>query len=149
MMNTETFAFIGLIVNGIATLLLYSTVLEMRKGTYAQAFKAALDILQQEDVRNARKFLFRELEKKPYQDWSQEDRDKAEIVGYTYDALGMMIRHKMLLRQHIDSWDRSIRESWKILEPMAEDYREQKGFKERWEDYEKLATHSDEVLEEF
>jgi len=112
---------------------------EMRRTTQAQAYSIAVDRLQDESVRDARRKVF-SLEKKPLDKWTKKDVAAAEVVCHTYDVVGQMVRHKLLSKEIIvDSWGPSLRMSWPILEPLIKKYREDFSAEETWDDYEWLA----------
>ena len=128
----------------ITAFILRSQVSEMRKATYADAYKAAVDILQADDVREARKIVFRYLTDKPLEQWNEEEKDIAEKVCSTYDLVGLMVREGMLPEKFIvDGWGASLRKSWRILSPMIVSYRAQRNSLELWDDYERLAKEAE------
>lgn len=115
----------------------------LRKTVYANTFKAARDILQEETVRKARGLVIQELQGKLVDQWNAQERDAAEIVCHTYDTVGIMVRHDMLPAAYIiDSWGHSLIETWKILKPLAEKYREERCTPDFYDDYEYLAEQA-------
>ncbi len=116
---------------------------EMRNATYATTYKAAVDILQPEDIRSARRFVFVELADKPFENWSKDDKREAEKVCHTYDTVGQMVRHGILPKKFIvDSWGASLRNSWRILSPLVISLRTQTNSTEVWDDFEWLAKEA-------
>jgi|GEM_PF-2881355 len=117
---------------------------EMRRTTQAQAYSVAREILQDEKVRKARRAVFQLGQKgKSLQEWSEEDIENAEIVCHTYDAVGQMVRYKLLPKKFIiDSWGPSLRQSWPILSPLIYKYRKDWNAFEVWDDYEWLANEA-------
>ena len=116
---------------------------EMRNATYATTYKAAVDILQPEHIRSARRFVFNELADKPFEDWNEDDKREAEKVCHTYDTVGQMVRHGILPKSFIvDSWGASLRKSWRILSPLVVSLRTQLNSTEVWDDFEWLAKES-------
>jgi hypothetical protein len=116
---------------------------EMRSATFANTYKAAIDILQPEHVRAARRFVFRELAPRPFCDWSEVDKQEAEKVCHTYDTVGMMIRYGVLPKEFVvDNWGDSLRNSWRILAPLVASLRTQRNYAELWDDFEWLASEA-------
>ncbi len=116
---------------------------EMRKATYASMYKTARDILQAEDLRDARRFVFVNLENKPFESWTDDERREAEKVCHSYDAVGQLVRYDILPKRFIvDSWGDSLRRSWRILSPLVVSYRVQRNSMEIWDDFEWLATEA-------
>ncbi len=112
---------------------------EMQRTTQAQTYLSAVDRLQAEEVRQARRAVFR-LKDKPLEDWTAEDRQSAEIVGHTYDVVGQMVRYSLLKRKFIlENWGHSLRDIWPILRPLIKEYREDWHAPKVWDDFEWLA----------
>jgi|SRR3972149_4416737 len=115
---------------------------EMQRTTQAQAYSVAVDRLQDEKVREARRLIFK-LTGKPLEKWSGDEKAAAEVVCHTYDVVGQMVRHNLLSKKIIlDSWGPSLRRSWPILEPLVKNYRQEFSANEFWDDYEWLATEA-------
>lgn len=134
-------ALITVILNTIAVRIMNQTVEAMEKGMSAQNFKAAWDILQDERVREARRHVFSTLKDKTYSNWSDTDKQHAEIMCHTYDAVAIMIRNGMLPSDLIvPHWAPTISGSWHIVKPMVEEYRSQRKDPQKWDDYEWLAS---------
>jgi len=114
-----------------------------RISTYAGAYKAIVEILQAEEIRSARRYLFENLEKKPFESWNQEDRQEAEKVCHTYDSVGQMVRYGFIPKQYVvDSWGASLRRTWAITLPLVYEFRQQNNAAEIWDDYEWLAKEA-------
>jgi hypothetical protein len=85
---------------------------EMRRATYAAAFKAVYDMLQTDDVRNARRFVFVTLANKSFDSWTEEEKREAEKVCNSYDTAAIMVRNGMIPVQVVaDNWGDSLRRS--------------------------------------
>jgi hypothetical protein len=107
----------------------------LRTTVYAQVYTTAFNLLQAE-ARNARRLIF-SLRAKPLDEWTEIERHQAEIVCYTYDHVGTMVRYDMLpIDIIIDSWGASLRHSWEILQPLINKYRQEGS--ELWDAYEYL-----------
>src|SRR6266508_5363110 len=128
----------------IATLFyLQREVHEARISTYAGAYKATVEILQAEEIRNARRYLFENLENKAFESWNELDKREAEKVCHTYDSIGQMVRYGFIPKQYVvDSWGASLRRSWVITLPLVFEYRQQNNAAEIWDDYEWLAKEA-------
>lgn len=117
----------------------------MRRTTLAQSYGVAREILQAEEVRQARKTIFElGLRGKKIKQWNKTEIKSAEIVCHTYDSVGQMVRNNLLKRKIIiDSWGHSIRRSWTILEPLVQKYRLEWNSPAVWDDFEWLAKISE------
>jgi len=111
---------------------------EMRKSRQLDAYINIVQILQNEEIRGARRTLISKLTKKDFEEWTEEDRNQAEKVCHTYDTVGMMS-----LEKHIDSklvtagWHYSITTCWEACCPMIKEYRKTRG-EDYWDNFEKL-----------
>jgi len=127
----------------ITLVYLKSELHEMRLATYASAYKSIVDILQTDEVLEARDYLFNILVDKPFKSWNKKDKQKADKVCRSYDAVGQMVRHEFLPKEYVvDSWGDSLRRSWSILSPHVFDRRKQRNSAEIWDDFEWLAKEA-------
>jgi hypothetical protein len=111
-----------------------------RQANYATAYKVAYDILQTQEIRDARKHVFEVLKLKAYSKWSDKDKDEASKVCQSYDAVGQMVLNKMLPEAYIvDNWFVGLRDSWGILKPLVIQYRIDRDYPKNWDDFEYLA----------
>lgn len=117
---------------------------EALRGTiHAQAFKAAMDILQVESVRQNRGVVLSQLKDKQLAQWSDDEKGAAESVCHTYDCVGIMVRSGMLPVELVaDHWGDSLRRTWAIVAPLVSMYRLERDSCEIWDDYEYLATEA-------
>lgn len=121
---------------------------ETQRTTQAQTYTTVLSHLQNEEVRRARRVVFRLKWKSP-KDWSREEIDAAEIVCHTYDAVGQMVQHEFLSKEMIlKNWGYSLRKSWPILSPLIKEYRRRRDACELWDDYERLAKTAIQAYDE-
>ena len=98
------------------------------QASQAQAFAIAAGIMQADKVRLARKLTFKLLREKDFVVWSTTERGQAEVVCYTFDQIGIMIKNGMVKPQIIyDGWYSTVIESWKILEPFICNTRKEYG----------------------
>lgn len=147
---TAIFTALGSCGTCVSTLILLATIFmvrkelhEIRKATYASVFKTVGDILQAEDVRDARRFVFVNLENKPFESWTGDERRIGEKVCHTYDIVGQLVRRDIFPKEFIvDSWGNSLRKSWRILSPLVVSYRAQWNSMEVWDDFEWLAKEA-------
>jgi len=114
---------------------------EMHTTTLAQSYSVARGILQDEEIRQARKAIFELGRKgKKLEKWNKSDIKNAEMVCHTYDSVGQMVRNNLLKKKVvIDNWGPSLRRSWPILEPLVNKYRSEWDAPEVWDDFEWLA----------
>jgi hypothetical protein len=113
------------------------------KSAYAAAFKTASDILQSAQARDARRIVITGVQNPNFKEWTQAQKNAAEIVCHTYDQVGILVRYGLLPAEYIaDSWGDSLRKCWNSCKPMVLAYREQRGSFEFWDDFEFLALES-------
>jgi hypothetical protein len=102
----------------VAAVLVVWQVVEMRKTTYASAFKAVYDMLQDESLRQNRRFVMRHLRIREFVSWSDEDIQRAERVCHSYDCVGIMCRSGFIPTDVVaDSWGDSLRTCWNVVQP--------------------------------
>lgn len=65
-------------------------VREMQRATHAVAFKVVYDMLQSDTCRADRGFAMGELATKPFDQWTPDERKRAERVCQNYDSVGIM-----------------------------------------------------------
>lgn len=141
-LNSIDWATLSNIAIVISVLFIIRQLRETRYTTHAQAYSAAVEILQEEKVRQARKIIFT-LKEKPLAKWTKQEVEAAEKVCHTYDVVGQMTRHHLLLKEIIiDSWGPSLRNSWLILSQLVNKYRNDFGATEYWDDYEWLVIEA-------
>lgn len=130
----------------VAAVLVVWQVVEMRKTTYASAFKAVYDMLQDESLRQDRRFVMRHLRVREFASWSDEDIQRAERVCHSYDCVGIMCRSGFIPPDVVaDSWGDSLRTCWNVLRPLVEKYRVDRNAPELWDDFQWLARRAVEI----
>ncbi|NUP25223.1 MAG: hypothetical protein HOQ44_00750 [Nocardia sp.] len=130
----------------VAAALVVWQVFEMRKTSYASAFKAVYDILQSESLRQDRRLVMRELRTRDHTAWSDEEIQRAERVCHSYDCVGIMCRSGFIPADVVaDSWGDSLRTCWNVLEPLIGKYRGDRNAPELWDDFEWLARRAVEL----
>jgi hypothetical protein len=115
----------------------------LQQSNYATAYQVARDILQDQDIRNARNYVLNALKNKSYENWDDQDKAEAEKVCQSYDSVGQMVRNKMLPKEYIvDNWLAGLKKSWELLQPFVKDYRAKWDYPKHWDDYEYLAKEA-------
>ena len=124
----------------VTALIIVWQIREMRRSTSATAFKAAYDILQTDRHREEREFVMSVLKEKPFTDWNDDDKKRAERVCQSYDVIAIMCKHGFLPTAAIaEEWGDSLRKTWSVLAPLVSAYRVERNSKEFWDDFEWLA----------
>jgi hypothetical protein len=149
----ETWTIIGAIATVLASIATAAAVFlmacelrEMRYANYAQTFIFTVQWLQDEKTRQARQTTF-QLRGKPLESWSEEETVAAETVCHTYDAIGTVTSSRLVPKKMvIDNWGASIGDSWDILSPLVEKYRQERNAPETWDGFEWLASESKKRL---
>lgn len=130
----------------VAAVLVVWQVVEMRKTTYASAFKAVYDMLQDESLRQDRRFVMRHLRVREFASWSDEHIQRAERVCHRYDCVDIMCRRGFIPPDVVaDSWGDSLRTCWNVLQPLVEEYRADRNAPELWDDFQWLAGRAVEI----
>lgn len=130
----------------VAAALVVWQVTEMRRATYASAFKAVHDLLQTEELRKDRRFVMADLSGRPVETWTEAEIVRAERVCASYDSVGVMCRMRFIPVDVVaDSWCNSIRTSWGVLRPLVEKYRADREAPEFWRDFQRLAGRANEL----
>lgn len=123
----------------VSVVFLIIQIIELRRATQAQTFATALEKLQNEEIRAARRTVF-QLKDKNCVNWSEDEIKEAEKVCHTYDSVAIMVRNKLLPITIIENWKYSLTHSWEILSPLITKYRNERPHPELWENFEWLAT---------
>jgi len=128
-MNWEAVSAIATAASGlfvlVSVVMLAWQIRELRTATYAQSYMRALELLSDEETRNARAIVYGILDqRKPLESWSRAEIVAAERVCGRYNDVGMMVRYKMVPRNFImDSYEESLGRSWDGVTPLVEHYR--------------------------
>lgn len=153
---TNVIAVISLLCNCCSMPILFGTLMVAiwqtnlsRKANHATAYKAVIDILQTQDIRDARNHVMETLKDKPYEKWNPKDRLEASKVCHSYDAVGQMVRNGMLPKEYvIHHWAAGLRNSWDVLAPYIKAMREKVDFAKHWDDYEYLVKETERFFVE-
>jgi len=125
-MNGETYNLINFIVQTIIGVAIISTfvvyycqLMAMRNASKGQNTISIINILQDSEVRKARKIVIKELALKEYVTWTDDEKDSASIVCSNYDMLSILISKKGFVENKIfiDNWGPSIIKCYNILKP--------------------------------
>ncbi|GEM_PF-5949659 len=125
---------------------------QAKRASNAEYFFRAIDQMQNENTRNARRRVFElyfDVENPtPLSEWSLEDRSTGEIVCQTYDTVGMMVRNGFVEEEIIlSSWCSSIVKSWKSTKEIVIDRRKIEG-EEFWTNFQWLYERTVKYLNE-
>lgn len=124
----------------LAAVIVIWQVWDARRAAHASSFKVAYDILQDEEIRGARRVVMAELRTKDVETWTAAEVAAAERVCQSYDSVAIMCRLRYLPTDVIaDSWGDSIRKTWRVVLPLVEKYRVERDASEFWDDFEWLA----------
>lgn len=83
-----------------------------------QNFIALMNFLQDEEVRDARRFVITKLSSKPLSDWTEEDGQIAARVCSTYDMAGLLAREGLIPQAPlVNSWKSGIEKCYEVLTP--------------------------------
>jgi hypothetical protein len=155
MNNWEIAANVSTVVSSIVLVitLLFGLrqLVEMKRATNLSLFIKILDILQTEDVRNARRIVLSALKDKHYTSWMSTEIHEAEKVCHTYNTVGRILRFSACPKHIVIRPARdSILKTWYILKPLVKKYQDERGT-DFYEDYEWLVfeaerTPPDKVL---
>ena len=127
----------------IATIIILTfEIRNQRKAIQADAYKAIIDILQDQIVRRARKHVLTKLKNKPFNKWNSKDIRNAEEVCQTYDAVGQLVENGFIPEKFvIDNWGHSILPCWKNTKALVCKFRCENNAPEIWNDFENLANN--------
>lgn len=130
----------------VAASLVVWQIAEMRRATYAAAFKALHDMLQAEELRQDRRLVMTHLRNRPVASWTDDEIVRAERVCASYDSVGIMCRMRLVPVDLVaDTWCDSIRNSWNVLRPLVEKHRSDRGAPEFWSEFQRLAGRANEL----
>jgi hypothetical protein len=100
--DTIFVALLGIVINAISALALLITAIimasqtrELRRSATATAFESTYMILQKENARSDRNNIFN-LENKSYDKWTKIEKETAERVCCSFDAVGIMCKNNMI-----------------------------------------------------
>ena len=112
----------------------------LRRSSYAECYDIVIRRLQDENVRKARAELFKLNEaRKAASEWTDNEKEAAEIVCHTYATVGMMARDGTIPMRIVRNWDYSLVKSWVAAEPLVLKYRQERKAPDLWNDFEWLA----------
>jgi hypothetical protein len=105
-----------------------------RDAIQTQSTIEIIQFLQQFSQRQSRKAL-RSLGGKPFETWSEQDRQAAEEVCVAYDMAGILVRRGIIPEELIvENWGESIRKCHEAAAELLQDSRQQYG-EQFWDDF--------------
>jgi hypothetical protein len=111
-----------------------------RESTLAQNTLAVVQFIQQPDFRASRGYVMKNLDKKAFEDWTQEDHRHAGQVCWSWDAVGLLVGANIADRNLIvDNWRASILKAYMVLVPHIAEIRRNLGVPSYWGNFEWLA----------
>lgn len=123
---------------------------ETKKLSEAQNLLVLIDYLQRSSVRTARGVVLGSLDKKPYTEWGDEDKESASEVAASFDVAGILARKGTVDRRVIvDNWGSSIIRCYEICRPCIEEQRSRQleQFQARyWDDFDWLYDEARAVI---
>lgn len=130
-------SFLSLLLLGVSVFFVKHELDEMKTATYASVFKTTREMLQDDEIRKSRKYIFTEFNIHNLDDVA---KGHADNVCTTYDATGQFIRYGLLPKEFIiDNWGYSIEKSWNILSEYVTQIRNERNATEIWDDFQWLA----------
>lgn len=110
----------------------------LSKASTASSYVGLFNFLQEDGMREARRYLLTELTKKPYGSWLEKDKHKAGKVCGAYDTVAAMEIWGLIGKEFFqEKWRSSIIECWEAAEPMIKEYQKKRG-SDFWSDFEWL-----------
>lgn len=103
----------------IATVIVYYFQLQsMLDSSKGQNMIAVVNILQNEDFREARRIVIEDLKGKDFSDWTPKEKKAADRVCASYDTVAVLVlKHRLLEKTVLRNWEDSIVNCYSILEP--------------------------------
>jgi hypothetical protein len=109
----------------------------------ASVFKTAVDILQSDGIRRARGVVMQLPRYVNGTSWDMLEIVEAEKVCQSYDSVGLLVKwHLLPAEMIVDSWGDSLIKTWKILQPLVNEYRVVRQAPETWDDFEYLVKEA-------
>ena len=113
----------------------------MKNARNFTAFMSLVQLIQREDVREARGTLFKLSKEKKFEEWSENEIKEVEKACWTYDFLAMMMIANLIEKDLTDLilnlWQTQIIKTWEAAEPMIRKYQDERG-ENFWESFEKI-----------
>ncbi|MDD1621293.1 MAG: hypothetical protein LUQ11_07410 [Methylococcaceae bacterium] len=119
----------------------------MQESSRAQSGLSLVEFLQSPEVRKARHAVREILSTKPFDDWSDEERNYAALVTANYDVAGALIRSGLAPIELITAnWGPSINHCYEVLEPFIAEHRNRPGASPRyWSNFKWLYEKAKEI----
>ena len=136
---SDFFAGLSSIFTFITLIILIKELTNQRKSLHSDSYKAIIDILQEKEVREARKALFKMKGSKLCGNCTPTEEDNIEMVCQTYDSVGQLVRNEFIPKKFvIDNWGHSILYCWEISIPHINKLRTESKSNKIWDDFEWL-----------
>ncbi|MEZ5465921.1 MAG: hypothetical protein R3F22_12005 [Lysobacteraceae bacterium] len=121
-----------------------SQLITMQKSSDAHSALALVHHLQSPDIRDARTAVRRELSKKPFDEWTDQERQLASSVVANYDVAAAIIRSGLAPLELIsENWGPSIVHCHAVLSPFIAQVREREhGCEKYWSNFDWLADQT-------
>lgn len=111
----------------ISAVLVFYQLREMRKATVGATFVPVISLLQEERVTKARHILMGITETN-YDKWTEKEKENAHLAAARYDAVGIMLRRKVIDHKMVTSeWRYSIIKCWEHAQPYITFARRSRG----------------------
>jgi hypothetical protein len=126
---------LGFLPSGTIIFAMELATIEMKKANIVEAFLGVVSILQRQEVREARRVLLGiKPPGKALDQWTQDEKDQAEIACSTFDTVGILLRRNIIDRKMVVAeWRDSIGKCWDMAQPIIKEYRNQRG-NDYWDD---------------
>ncbi len=110
---------------------------DLKRSTDAQVIKTAIDILQAQDIREARDWVYTNIrdnkdKKNDVKEWDKADIEAAEKVCQTFDSVAMLVSHKTIPEEFIYEWGDTMMQSFSVLNKLINYYEDERGQMEVW-----------------
>ena len=145
-MNAAIWTAIGALAAAFYTLAFFFSLRMLARQLRAQSFAEAYERIQDEDVRSARRVLYKLDETNVgFENWKTDDAkiSAAEKVCQRYDYFAKMVRYKFLPKKLIlRDWAWQVERLWRVVKPFVQSRRTVAGQGRLWEDFQWFARES-------
>ncbi|HEY41257.1 MAG TPA: DUF4760 domain-containing protein [Dehalococcoidia bacterium] len=102
-----------------------------------QAYSFVTDTLQKEDIRQARRTLFRlGEENKKFETWSQLETEEVEKACHTINTVCTLIEEKIIRKTFLKRSETQFKRIWNIVEPYVIERRKKENNPSLWQEFE-------------
>jgi hypothetical protein len=141
MTTYEAWSLIIQAVTGVAIVatfaIYYHQLRAMRHASAAQNILAVVNVLQGQDVRDARRVVRKTLVGRPFASWTADEERAAALVCSTYDIAAILIRQGLVTpAPFVEDWGSSIKHCHEVLRDyIAEMRKPENSGPEYWNDF--------------